>query len=60
MICWVTILNKNLWQLSGHFDLAVKNGKMYALAVGSARKNPIADLSAESLSKVQGLINGMP
>lgn len=36
---------------------AAKNGKMHALAVGSARKNPIADLSAESLSKIQGLIN---
>lgn len=35
---------------------AAKNGRMYALAVGSARKNPIADMSAESLRKIRGLI----
>lgn len=35
---------------------AAKNGRMYAMAVGSARENPIADISAESLNKIWQLI----
>lgn len=36
---------------------AAKNGKMCALAVGSARKNPIADMSSESLERVKNIIS---
>lgn len=34
---------------------AAKTGGMYAMAVGSARENPLADLGVESLNKIQQL-----